>query len=155
MGGVTIPGKCDGDGQAADKECPPNSFVIVADSCEYVDQQSLKLQESPEVVPTGEMPRNIMLSVDRYLVDRVVPGTRVSVMGVASLLSQAKGQSNNIRTPYLRVVGIQIDNEGGARVGTAFTPQEEEEMQRLARDPDIYEKLARSIAPQIQGDYTW
>lgn len=35
-----------------------------------------------------------------------------------------------------------------------FTPQEEEEMQRLARDPEIYEKLSRSIAPQISGDYT-
>jgi DNA replication licensing factor MCM5 len=37
----------------------------MADICEYIDQQTLKLQESPEVVPTGEMPRNIMLTVDR------------------------------------------------------------------------------------------
>ena len=27
-------------------------------------------------------------------------------------------------------------------------------MQDLARDPEIYDKLSRSIAPQIQGDYT-
>eukprot|EP00975_Prorocentrum_lima_P047320 9894445-Prorocentrum_lima.AAC.1 len=27
-------------------------------------------------------------------------------------------------------------------------------MQRLARDPEIYEKLAQSIAPQISGEYT-
>ena len=61
----------------------------MADQCEYIDQQTLKLQESPEVVPTGEMPRNIMLTVDRYLVDRVVPGTRVSVIGVVSLFNSA------------------------------------------------------------------
>ena len=38
------------------------------------DQQTLKLQENPESVPTGEMPRHVMLSCERYLVDRAVPG---------------------------------------------------------------------------------
>jgi DNA replication licensing factor MCM5 len=41
------------------------------DQCTYVDQQAFKLQEAPEVVPTGEMPRNLLLSVDRNLVDKV------------------------------------------------------------------------------------
>eukprot|EP01036_Dinobryon_divergens_P033477 gene33477-43263_t len=127
-------------------------------SGEYIDQQTLKLQESPEVVPTGEMPRNVMLTVDRYLVDKVTPGTRVSVMGVSSLFNagaQKKLQaSSSIRTPYLRVVGIQVEMDGSGRTGTQFSVDEEEEMLRLARDPNIYEKLARSIAPQISGDYT-
>jgi DNA replication licensing factor MCM5 len=59
----------------------------MADRCEYIDQQTLKLQECPEVVPTGEMPRNIQLSVERHLVDRVVPGTRVSVMAISCLMN--------------------------------------------------------------------
>ena len=41
--------------------------------------------------------------------------------------------------------------DGNGRTGTQFSVEEEEEMLRLARDPDIYEKLARSIAPQISG----
>ena len=49
---------------------------------------------------------------------------------------------------------MQIDSSGGGRSANVFTPQEEEEMTRLARDPEIYEKLARSIAPQISGEYT-
>jgi hypothetical protein len=40
-------------------------------------------------VPTGEMPRHILLSVERSLVDRVSPGTRVKVVAVASIFSQA------------------------------------------------------------------
>ena len=35
--------------------------------CTYVDQQTWKLQEAPETVPTGEMPRSIMMTVDRHL----------------------------------------------------------------------------------------
>lgn len=130
----------------------------MADQCEYIDQQTLKLQESPEVVPTGEMPRNIMLTVDRYLVDRVVPGTRVSVIGVVSLFNSAgqkKGVgSATIRTPFLRVLGMQIDTDGSGRSSGHFTPQEEDEFKRMSRDPFIYEKLANSIAPQISGEYT-
>lgn len=156
MGGVAIPPKCSSsDGATA---CT-GTYVIMADSCEYIDQQTLKLQESPEVVPTGEMPRNIMLSVDRYLVDRVTPGTRVSVMGVFSLMTAGGDKnrgssSSSIKVSFLRVVGIQIESDGGGRSTSYFTSQEEEELQQLARDPNIYRRLSKSIAPQISGDYT-
>ena len=60
MVGVSIPSKC--EESPTEAGCGPNPYVIIADSCEYIDQQTLKLQECPEVVPTGEMPRNIMLS---------------------------------------------------------------------------------------------
>jgi DNA replication licensing factor MCM5 len=128
----------------------------MGDNCEYIDQQTLKLQESPEVVPTGEMPRNIMVSMDRYLVDKVTPGTRISVIGITSLYNVAgRGRGNNAqRSLFIKALGIHVEFEGGGRTSTVFTPQEEEEMQRLARDPEIYEKVARSIAPQISGEYT-
>jgi DNA replication licensing factor MCM5 len=64
MAGAQLPKKCDRDGGPGE-DCGPGSFVVMADNCEFFDQQTLKLQESPEVVPTGEMPRNIMLTVDR------------------------------------------------------------------------------------------
>lgn len=156
MGGVVLPNRCEG-ANIAGEPCGPGTLVIMGDLCEYIDQQTLKLQESPEVVPTGEMPRHIMLTVDRYLVDRVSPGTRVSMVGVVSLFNSASSKSagsSAIRTPYLRVLGLQVENEGGGRSSMTFTAAEEEEMQRLARDPDIYEKLAQSIAPQISGEYT-
>lgn len=65
FGGVKIPMRCEAQLSNLADPCPPNPFVIMADQCEYIDQQTLKMQESPEVVPTGEMPRNILLSVDR------------------------------------------------------------------------------------------
>lgn len=54
---VSIPNSC----QSTPSECEANPYVIIADHCEFIDQQYLKLQECPEVVPTGEMPRNITL----------------------------------------------------------------------------------------------
>ena len=82
----------------------------------------------------------------------------MSVIGIFTVVTGIKdnrgGGRAPPRTPYLKVVGIQIETEGGGRVNNIFSPQEEEEFQRLARDPDIYDKIARSIAPQISGDYT-
>ena len=169
FGGVTLPRHCDsqqmevggGGIVGGQQQCPMDPFVIVPDSCTYVDQQTLKLQESPEDVPTGEMPRNILLSVDRSLVDRVSPGTRVSVMGVSSIFNAARGGRGNgkvavaVRTPYLRVVGMSIDDRGSGRASAGFVPEEEERIQAIARDPLVYEKLARSISPAISGDYTF
>lgn len=55
-----------GQGQGQAKPCPVDPYIIIPDQCEYVDQQILKLQELPEDVPTGEMPRHVLLCMDRY-----------------------------------------------------------------------------------------
>ena len=46
-------------------DCGVDPYVIVPDQCAYVDQQTLKLQEVPDSVPTGEMPRHVIVSVER------------------------------------------------------------------------------------------
>lgn len=62
-----------------------NSYVLDTDKSEFIDQQILKLQEAPELIPTGEMPRNVLLTVDRDLTDKLTPGNRVKVMGILSI----------------------------------------------------------------------
>ena len=78
-----------------------------------VDFQILKLQEAPDSVPHGEMPRHLQLFADRFLVDRVVPGNRVTVLGIYSIkkanMDKAKKSdkgSAGVRAPYLRVCYI-------------------------------------------------
>lgn len=57
-----------------------------------------------------------------------------------------------IRQPYYRVVGIQVDMEGSGRSAqSSLTPNEEEDIRRLAATPNIYEIIAKSIAPSIYG----
>ena len=81
------------------------------------------LQEAPEAVPTGEMPRHLLLAVERSLADRIAPGTRVSVLGVASIFSSAEARGGRgapgavaVRTPYLRVVGVIVHEEGSGEL---------------------------------------
>ena len=71
--------------EAGRPKCPIDPFFIVPDKCKCLDFQVLKLQESPDAVPKGEMPRHMQLYCDRYLTDKMVPGNRVTVIGIYSI----------------------------------------------------------------------
>uniref|UniRef100_A0A4W4EXD5 DNA replication licensing factor MCM5 n=1 Tax=Electrophorus electricus TaxID=8005 RepID=A0A4W4EXD5_ELEEL len=157
--GYALPRKCNTE-QAGRVKCPVDPYFIIPDRCVCVDFQTLRLQESPDAVPHGEMPRHMQLYCDRYLCDRVVPGNRVTIMGIYSIKKVAqlknkgrdKGAGVGIRSAYLRVVGIQVDTEGAGRGATgSVSPQEEEELRALASSPSIYDSLACSLAPSIYG----
>jgi DNA replication licensing factor MCM5 len=45
-------------------------------------------------------------------------------------------------------------DDGGARGLPAFSAEEEEEMRAMAAVPGLYDRLWRSVAPAISGDYT-
>lgn len=154
--------------------CGPDPYMIIHESSQFIDQQFLKLQEIPESVPIGEMPRNITMSCDRYLTNMVVPGTRVTCIGIYSIYNSKKFGSNNasgnngggnavaIRTPYIKVLGIQpivdtnlnlhMNSNSISSFNTLFTEEEEEEYLKLSRQKNIYSLLAKSIAPSIYGN---
>ncbi|KAK8749781.1 hypothetical protein OTU49_015539 [Cherax quadricarinatus] len=156
--GYQLPRKCNTE-QAGRPKCPLDPFFIVPDKCVCVDYQVLKLQEVPENLPQGEMPRHLQLYVDRSLCERVVPGNRVTVLGIYSIKKvgkQSKGTRDKvavgIRAPYLRVVGIQADQEGrGYTSGITISSAEEEEFRLLSQSNNVYERISRSIAPSIYG----
>jgi len=156
--GYQLPRKCNVE-QAGRPACPLDPFFILPDNCKCVDFQNLKLQEAPDSVPHGEMPRHLQLYVDRSLVDRAVPGNRVTVIGVYSIRKMAKmgrGAEKGavgVKMPYLRVVGLRVETEGPGRAAgnLTFTQEEEESFRRLAQQPNVYETIAKSIAPSIYG----
>ncbi|XP_066992931.2 DNA replication licensing factor Mcm5 [Anabrus simplex] len=157
--GYVLPRKCNTE-QAGRPKCPLDPFFIVPDKCTCVDFQVLKLQELPDSIPQGELPRHLSLYCDRYLCERVVPGNKVVILGIYSIkkvtrASRREGREKptvGVRAPYLRVVGIQVDTKGeGYSSAMPFSSEEEDTFRRLAASPNLYEKIARSIAPSIYG----
>jgi len=73
--GVSLPRQCARQrmpNEGSDP-CPMDPYFVVHEKCQFVDQQILKLQEAPDQVPVGELPRHVLISADRYLTNRVVP----------------------------------------------------------------------------------
>merc|ERR1711981_140700 len=155
--GYAMPRKCNTE-QAGRPKCPLDPYFIMPDKVKCVDFQILKLQEAPDSVPHGEMPRHLQLFADRFLVDRVVPGNRVTVLGIYSIKKASANKKSEkgtagVRAPYLRIIGIELETDGAGRSARdlRFTPEEEEEFRRLASKPDVHNIIARSIAPAIYG----
>ncbi|XP_017891576.1 DNA replication licensing factor Mcm5-like [Ceratina calcarata] len=156
--GYVLPRKCATE-QAGRPKCPLDPFFIMPDKCQCVDFQVLKLQELPDQIPQGEMPRHLQLYCDRYLCDKVVPGNRVLILGIYSIKKVAKtgrgGRGDKglvgVRAPYIRVIGISTDEENTGSGYSVITNEEEDMFRRLAADPNLYERIAKSIAPSIFG----
>lgn len=159
LDGFTLPRSCGANQTAQLQRCPVDPYHIMPDKCYCIDYQTLKLQENPEDVPHGEMPRHMQLYCDRYLTDRVAPGNRVMIIGVYSIKRMVRKQKTSadktlsgIRAPYIRVLGIQVQTSGPGRAELRqFTPEEEKIFQELAKRPNIYDVIAKSIAPSIYG----
>jgi DNA replication licensing factor MCM5 len=168
FGGTLIPRRCE-SAQAAlpgmrGEDCGLDPFVLLADRAHCVDQQTLKLQERPEDVPTGDLPRSMLCLVDRGLVGAVSPGTRVTAVGILSVFSAKENGGGGkggkpdgagavaVRQSYLRVVGFQEDvlNGDTARRPT-FSAEEEARFREFAGSPGVVARLIGSIAPAIFG----
>ncbi|CAO3608366.1 unnamed protein product [Cunninghamella blakesleeana] len=154
--GITLPRVCDSQPIPGERNtCPMDPFIIVHDKCSFVDSQVLKLQEAPDVVPVGDLPRHTILNADRWLTNRVVPGMRTIIMGIYSIYQNKNTKSTGaaaVRSPYIRVVGLSIDQHNSNRGQAIFTDTEEEEYIRMSRQPNFYETFASSIAPSIFGN---
>ncbi|KAF7310619.1 DNA helicase [Mycena chlorophos] len=145
MGGVGggsdrgLPRQCDSQAPAGTKkDCPMDPYLIVHSKSTFADQQTLKLQEAPDMVPVGELPRHMLLSVDRHLTGKV-----------------KNAGATALRQPYLRVVHLELSSgptsSSSNPFGLQFTAEEEEEFGAMARSEGFYERFARSVAPGIYG----
>ncbi|KAJ6519457.1 MCM-domain-containing protein [Mycena sanguinolenta] len=141
-------------------DCPLDPYLIIHSKSTFADQQTLKLQEAPDMVPVGELPRHMLLVADRHLTGKVVPGSRIVATGIYSTFQSAKNKNAGaaaLRQPYLRVVHLELSSgptgsSGGSNpFGVQFTPEEEEEFGAMARSEGFYERFAKSVGPSIYG----
>jgi DNA replication licensing factor MCM5 len=160
-----VPRGCDGNVQRGPMEkCPMNPFQVVTELCKFTDQHAMKLQELPESVPVGEMPRSITLLTDRGLVDRCTAGTRVTVVGIFTATESAPGGggviakknekgTDTVKFSYVYALGLDVSagNSNGGNGTIPITKEEEERFNLMAKDPNIRDNIYRSVAPSIKG----
>ena len=86
-----LPRVCDApEAEGQKKDCPLDPYLVIHSKSTFADAQTLKLQEAPDMVPVGELPRHMLLSADRHLTGKVVPGSRVIASGIYSQFQGAK-----------------------------------------------------------------
>ncbi|KAJ8925954.1 hypothetical protein NQ315_009807 [Exocentrus adspersus] len=133
-------------------------FTLVHNRSQFTDKQMIKLQESPDDMPAGQTPHTVVLFAHNDLVDAVQPGDRVTVTGIYRAQPiQVNPRMRNIRAVYKTHIDVlhfrKIDQkrlyEEEDGKDHRFTPERIELLNILAQKPDIYDRLARAIAPSI------
>ncbi|GIL54329.1 hypothetical protein Vafri_9903 [Volvox africanus] len=157
LGGAFMPSYCDmadrrAPGAAGSEGCGQNPFVVLPEGSSFVDQQTLKPQEKPEDVPTGELPRTVMLVADRQCCNIVTPGTRVTITGIYSTYkgkAMDKG-ATSLQQPYIRVVSI-MQEAGDAHSRFKFSKEEIQAFEQFAKQDGLHDEIFARIAPNIYG----
>ncbi|XP_059793409.1 DNA replication licensing factor MCM3 [Balaenoptera ricei] len=120
----------------------------------YKDHQIITIQEMPEKAPAGQLPRSVDVILDDDLVDRVKPGDRVQVVGTYRCLPGKKGgyTSGTFRTVLIACNVKQMSKD----VQPSFSAEDIAKIKKFSktRSKDIFDQLAKSLAPSIHGhDY--
>ncbi|CAH6720950.1 DNA replication licensing factor Mcm7p [[Candida] jaroonii] len=114
--------------------------------------QEVKIQEMANQVPVGHIPRSLTIHVNGDLVRSLNPGDVADISGIfmpspytgfralkAGLLTETYLESQHIHQHKKQYENLEI------------TPEIENKIRNLFNEGDIYNKLAKSIAPEIFG----
>lgn len=116
-------------------------------------------------MPAGETPCTIALYVRDDLVDSVQPGDRVQITGIYRAIPlRANPRTRNFKSVYKtyvealhfkkadvkRLYEVDAGNDENAELMLKhLTAERVARLKQMSREPDIYDKLARAIAPDI------
>ena len=128
------------------QECGGRSFKLLQEESEFMDTQTTKLQEPLENLSGGEEPKQIMVVMEDDLVDTLTPGDIVKITGVMKTVRDEKTKrfKNYIYGNFIEPLEHEFEE-------LKISEEDEEEIKKLAADPDVYNKIINSTAPSIQG----
>ena len=121
-------------------------FKLLQEKSEFMDTQTTKLQEPLENLSGGEEPKQIMVVMEDDLVDTLTPGDIVKITGVMKTVRDEKTKrfKNYIYGNFIEPLEHEFEE-------LKISEEDEEEIKKLASDPDVYNKIINSTAPSIQG----
>uniref|UniRef100_A0A7N6F7A0 DNA replication licensing factor MCM3 n=1 Tax=Anabas testudineus TaxID=64144 RepID=A0A7N6F7A0_ANATE len=113
----------------------------------YKDHQTITVQEMPEKAPAGQLPRSVDIILDNDLVDMVKPGDRVQIVGTYRCLPD--GTTCLWGTIMIACQVKQMSKE----VSPNFSADDVAKIRNFSqtRSKDVFDQLARSLAPSIHG----
>jgi len=137
----------------ADPSCRRKGpFDFVQEESSFIDSQDLRIQERPEDLPPGQLPRTLHVKlIGSEIVDVARPGDHVSIVGMVRAAAPTMPKVGKLRTFVLHLDANSIEVLGKEPEATLPSPEEEKQILELAKDPWIHRKIINSIAPSIYG----
>jgi len=127
------------------------SFELLQEQSKFKNTQEARIQERPEDLPPGQLPRYLEVRLEEDLVDSARPGDRVSVTSIVRAEKQTVGERGRLRTFNIYLDANFVDVVGKETEVVEITPEDEKQILEAAQDPWVQRKLVMSLAPSIYG----
>jgi len=127
-------------------------FDLIPERSKFVDWQKIRIQEKPEELPPGALPRALDCILLDDLVDRARPGDPVRIVGILKSVKDyaaIRRKAAPTFSVYVDTNYVDVSEREADRL--EIEPKEEEQILKLAKDPLIHRKIINSIAPSIYG----
>jgi DNA replication licensing factor MCM4 len=157
-----------------------SSFELIHNMSAFDDKQFVKVQETPDMMPEGETPVTIHLCAYDELVDYVKPGDKCEFVGIfraqgirvntrqritkttfrtfIDLVSITKFNKNRMNQDELDENDIDIENDEHIfeenELNDIYKDEIKKEIEKLKKNPNIYDILINSFAPSIWENET-
>ncbi len=125
-------------------------------SKELVDAQRLVVEEAPESLQGGEQPKRLSVFLKEDLVEpkmekKTTPGSKINVIGIIKEIPiPLRTGAQSVRYDLVAEANF-IEPIEQSYEDIEISKEDEDEIIKLAKDPNIYEKLTKSIASSIYG----
>ncbi len=127
-----------------------SSFKLSTTLSTFIDSQKIEIQENPEGLRGGAQPERINIHLEDDLVGEIAPGDRVIVNGILYSMQRRRGTFR--LTSFNKTMNaISVESQEMAFEEVEVTEEDEKEILKISQDPDIYNKMVKSIAPTIFG----
>lgn len=127
-----------------------SGFKLLTNLSEFIDSQKIEIQENPEGLRGGAQPERISVFLEDDLVGEIAPGDRVVANGILHSLQRRRG-TYRLTAFDKTMYANSIETQQMAFEEVEVSPEDEEEILKTSKDPKIYEKIRKSIAPTIYG----
>ena len=157
-----------------------SSFELIHNMSAFDDMQYVKVQETPDMMPEGETPVTIHLCAYDELVDYVKPGDKCEFVGIfraqgirvnprqritkttfrtfIDLVSITKYNKLRMSQDEMDENDIDIENDEHIfeenELDLIYKEEIKKEVEKLKKNPNIYEILINSFAPSIWENET-
>ncbi|KAL4159315.1 hypothetical protein PRNP1_005077 [Phytophthora ramorum] len=129
-------------------------FPVNSEQTVYRNFQKITLQESPGSVPPGRVPRSKDVVLVGDLIDKARPGDEIAVTGI---YTNTPDPTLNLRDgfPVFRTVieANHVERRADVLGSQLLTAEDKKQILRLAKQPDIAQRIINSIAPSIYGHH--
>ena len=128
-----------------------SSFELLDEQSKFKNTQEVRIQERPEDLPPGQLPRYLDIRLEEDLVDVARPGDRVGITAIVRAEKQSAGERGKLRTFNMYLDANFVDIVGKETEVVEITPEDEKKILEAAQDPWVHRKLVMSLAPSIYG----